>query len=165
MAYRYKNIDELRRKKELLKKEVSEMGDLLSFDNAKESLSAFTNGFTDRYLTEVRDEDGGTSLGLNKDAIIQEVRQEVKDRVFNRSAVLGFANSASKNGLVEDAIRLGITTFVGNYARKNIKNSSWKKRVIGMVLIYIAPYVLRFLRNKIETYQKNKSVSSFEQLI
>ena len=50
MGTKYSSLDELRRKKELLKKEVSEIEDLITFDNTKESLSAFTNGFTDKYL-------------------------------------------------------------------------------------------------------------------
>ena len=48
MGTKYSSLDELRRKKELLKKEVSEIEDLITFDNTKESLSAFTNGFTDK---------------------------------------------------------------------------------------------------------------------
>jgi hypothetical protein len=32
-------------------------------------------------------------------------------------------------------------------------------------MIYLAPAALRFVRKKLETYQKNKSVSSMEQLI
>ena len=30
---------------------------------------------------------------------------------------------------------------------------------------YLAPYALRFIREKLEDYQKNKSVSSMEQII
>jgi acyl-coenzyme A synthetase/AMP-(fatty) acid ligase len=54
---------------------------------------------------------------------------------------------------------------VGNYARKSLKSSNWKRKVAGVALIYLAPIALRFIRKKLENYQKNQSVSSMEQLI
>jgi len=43
--------------------------------------------------------------------------------------------------------------------------SNWKKKILGAVLIYVAPMALKFVRKKLEAYQKTKSVSSMEQLI
>ena len=40
MSAKYNSLEELRRKKALLKKEVSELEDLLTFDNTKESILA-----------------------------------------------------------------------------------------------------------------------------
>ena len=48
MAYQYESLEELRRKKALLKKDISEIEELLTFENTKESLSVLTNGFTDK---------------------------------------------------------------------------------------------------------------------
>lgn len=165
MGTRYTNLEELKRKKELLKKEVSEMEELITFKNAKESLSAFSNGLTDNYLQEIPTEDGDSKIALNKDAIVQKFRAEVKQQIFSKKSVLGIANTASRNGLVDDAIKLGITTLIGSYAKKNMNNSNWKKKIIGIALVYLAPIALRFLRKKLDEYQKNRSVTSMEQLI
>lgn len=78
---------------------------------------------------------------------------------------MGIAGSAVKSDAIDTLIKLGTTALVGNYARKNLKSSNWKKKVFGIALIYLAPIALRFIRKKLENYQKNKSVSSMEQLI
>jgi hypothetical protein len=46
-----------------------------------------------------------------------------------------------------------------------MSSPNWKKKALGAALIYLAPIALKFVRKKLETYQKNKSVSSLEQLI
>ncbi len=58
MGRKYESLEELRRKKKLLKEEIDSLENLLTFKNTKESLSAFTNGLTDQYLQEKVDEDG-----------------------------------------------------------------------------------------------------------
>ncbi|MBP0612743.1 phosphoribosyl-ATP pyrophosphatase [Chryseobacterium sp. cx-311] len=165
MGTKYSNLEELRRKKALLKKEVSEMEDLLTFDNTKESLSAFTNGFTDQFLKEETDENGEKTLAVKKEEIMRRISSGVKEQLLSRNAVLGFADSAVKAGAVEDALKLGVVALVGNYARKNLRSTSWKNKLIGAALIYLAPFALRFIRRKLVEYQKNRSVSSMEQLI
>ncbi len=164
MASKYNSLEELRRKKALLKKEVSDMESILTFDNAKESLSAFTNGFTDQYLKEIPTEDGHSKIAIKKDAIVKEISGAVKSQI-SKNSVMQFAQSDSGNDLFQNAVKLGAVTLVGNYARKNMKNPSWKKKILAMALIYLAPYALRFLRKRIEDYQKNQTVSKMEQLI
>jgi acyl-coenzyme A synthetase/AMP-(fatty) acid ligase len=78
---------------------------------------------------------------------------------------MGIAGSALKGDAVDILIKLGVTAIVGNYARKSLKSSNWKRKVAGVALIYLAPIALRFIRKKLENYQKNQSVSSMEQLI
>ena len=165
MAYQYKNLEELRRKKALLKKDISEMEDLLTFDNTKESLSALTHGFTDKYLQEEIQADGETKTTLKSNEILKEISSSVKENVLNRSSVYGFVKSEGGFGIIENALKLGAVTFIGNYAKKNLLNSSWKKKIIGFALVYLAPYLLRFIRVKLEDYQKSKTTSSMEQLI
>ncbi|WP_238555213.1 mitochondrial import receptor subunit TOM5 [Chryseobacterium sp. P1-3] len=46
-----------------------------------------------------------------------------------------------------------------------MKSTNWKNKLVGAALIYLAPIALKFVRKKLEEYQKNKSVSSMEQLI
>ncbi len=165
MGRNYENIEELRRKKKLLKQEIEGIEDLLTFKNTKESLSAFTNGLTDQYLQEKVDEDGDEKVVLRKDVIAKQITSEIKDAFINKNAALGIAGSAFKGDAMDIMINLAVTTIVGNYARKNFKSSNWKKKLIGAAMIYLAPAALRFVRKKLETYQKNKSVSSMEQLI
>ena len=126
MSTKYNSLEELRRKKALLKKEVSELEDLLTFDNAKESLSALTNGFTDKYLQENKSDDGDSKISLKTDAIVKEISGNIKDSFFNKSSVYGFAKSDAGMSIVENAMKLGVVTFVGNYARKSLYNQSWK---------------------------------------
>ncbi|MBH1959870.1 phosphoribosyl-ATP pyrophosphatase [Kaistella faecalis] len=165
MGTKYSSLEELRRKKQLLKSEVAEIEDLITFDNTKESLSAFTNGFTDKYLKEEIKPDGETSVSLNTNEIVKEFSTSIKDTVLNRNAVYGFAKSDAGMNLVENALKIGAVTFVGNYARKSLYNTSWKKKIIGVALIYLAPIALRYVREKLENYQRNRTASSMEQLI
>ena len=67
MSVQYQSLEELKRKKALLKKELSDMEGLLTFDNAKESLSVMTNGFTDKFLKEEVDEEGNSHTALKKE--------------------------------------------------------------------------------------------------
>ncbi|QOW09487.1 phosphoribosyl-ATP pyrophosphatase [Kaistella flava (ex Peng et al. 2021)] len=165
MSTKYNSLEELRRKKALLKKEVSELEDLLTFDNAKESLSALTNGFTDKYLQQDTTQDGETKISLKTNEIVKEISGNIKDSLLSKNTVYGFAKSDAGMSIVENALKLGAVTFVGNYARKSLYNKSWKKKLIGLALIYLAPIALRFFRKKLEQYEKSKTTSSFEQLI
>lgn len=165
MSAKYSSLEELRRKKALLKNDVAEMEKLITFDNTKESLSALTNGFTDQFLKEETGEDGKPKLALKKDEIVREISTNIKEHLVSKNAVLGIANTAVKGGVLENALQLGTAALVGNYAKKSIKNPNWKKKIIGFALIYLAPYVLRFIRQKLEAYQKQRSISSMEQLI
>lgn len=165
MSRKYESLEELRRKKKLLKQEIDGLEDLLTFKNTKESLSAFTNGLTDQYLQEKVDEDGDEKVVLRKDVIARQITSEIKGVLINKNTAMGIANSAFKGDAADIMINLAVTTFVGNYARKNFKSSNWKNKLIGAAMIYLAPVALRYVRKKLETYQKNKSVSSMEQLI
>ncbi|MFS4428374.1 phosphoribosyl-ATP pyrophosphatase [Chryseobacterium sp. GVT01B] len=166
MGRKYESIEELRRKKKLLQGEISDLENLLTFKNTKESLSAFTNGLSDQYLQEKIDEDGDEKVVLRKDIIAKQLTSEVKDLLINKNTAVGIASSAFKGGNITDSlVKLGVTAIVGNYAKKNMKSSNWKKKLIGAALIYLAPIALKYVRKKMEVYQKNKSVSSMEQLI
>ncbi|WP_292011155.1 phosphoribosyl-ATP pyrophosphatase [Chryseobacterium sp.] len=165
MGRNYENLEELRRKKKLLKDEIDDLENLLTFKNTKESLSAFTNGLTDQYLQEKVDDDGDEKIVLRKDIIAKQLTSEVKDIFINKSTAMGIANSAFKGEALDSIIKLGATAFVGNYVKKNVTSSSWKKKMIGIAIIYLAPFALKFVRKKLEDYQKNRSVSSMEQLI
>ncbi|RZJ49349.1 MAG: phosphoribosyl-ATP pyrophosphatase [Chryseobacterium sp.] len=165
MSRNYNSLEELRRKKKLLKGEIEDLEGLLTFKNTKESLSAFTNGLTDQYLKEKIDEDGEETTVLRKDVIAKHLTSEVKDLFLNKNTAMGIAGSAFKGDAIDAVVKLAVTAFVANYAKKNMSSSNWKKKILGAVLIYVAPMALKFVRTKLEAYQKTKSVSSMEQLI
>ncbi len=165
MSRNYSSLEELRRKKKLLQGEIEDLEGLLTFKNTKESLSAFTNGLTDQYLKEKVDEDGEETTVLRKDVIAKQLTSEVKDMFLSRNTAMGIAGSALKGDALDTLIKLAVTAFVANYAKKNMRSSNWKKKILGAALIYVAPMALKFLRSKLEAYQKTKSVSSMEQLI
>lgn len=164
MKTKYNNLDELRRKKELLKKDVEELEDLLTFENTKESLSAFTNGFTDNFLTEKIDDDGETKLALKTGSIVKEIGDTLTNR-SQKNSIINFDNTGLQSNLLESTLKLGSVAFVGNMARKNLKSGSWRNRLIGLALVYLLPYALRFIRTKLEEFQKKQSLSSMEKLI
>lgn len=165
MSRKYESLEELKRKKELLKSEIEDLEGLLTFKNTKESLSAFTNGLTDQYLKEKINEDGEEKTVLRKDVIAKQLTSEVKDLFLSKNTAMGIAGSAFKADAMDTVVKLAVTAFVANYAKKNMRSSNWKKKILGAVLIYVAPMALKFVRTKLEAYQKTKSVSSMEQLI
>ncbi|SHK08790.1 phosphoribosyl-ATP pyrophosphatase [Chryseobacterium polytrichastri] len=165
MGRNYESLQELRTKKNLLKGEISDLENLLTFKNTKESLSAFTNGLTDQYLQEKTDEEGDEKIVLRKDVIAKQLTSEVKDMLINRNSAMSLASSAFKGNAVDSIIKLGVAALVGNYAKKNMSSPNWKKKILGAAMIYLAPIALKFVRKKLESYQKSKSVSSMEQLI
>ena len=164
MATKYSSLEELRRKKELLKKEVDDLEGLLTFENTKESLSAFTNGFTDNFLTEKETEDGDKKLALKTGNIVKELGHKLVSN-SQKNSIIAFDNEGLQNNLLESALKLGSVAFVGNMARKNLKSGNWRNRLIGLALVYLLPYALKFLRTKLEEFQKNQSVKSMEKLI
>jgi len=165
MGRNYENLNELRIKKKLLKDEIDDLENLLTFKNTKESLSAFTNGLSDQYLQEKVDENGEEKVVIRKDVIAKQVTSEVKDILLSKNTAIGIAGSAFTGTALDSMVRLGVTALVGNYARKNIKSSNWKKKLLGAAMIYLAPIALKYVRKQLESYEKNKSVSSIEQLI
>ncbi|MCB4235047.1 hypothetical protein LDL59_07935 [Kaistella anthropi] len=104
------------------------MEDLITFDNTKESLSAFTNGFTDKYLKEETHPDGEKKLAINTDEIVKEFSNSVKDKVLNRNSVYAFAKSDAGMNLVENALKIGAVSFVGNYAKKVFTTRAGKRK-------------------------------------
>lgn len=165
MGRKYDSLEELRRKKNLLRTEISDIEKLLTFKNTKESLSAFTNGLTDQYLKDVKEPDGEEKTVIRKDVIAKQLTSQVKEMLLNKDAAMGIANSAFNGNAIEGIVKLAVTGMVASYAKKNFKSSNWKKKVLGAVIIYLVPSALKFLRKKLESYQRSKSLSSMEQLI
>ncbi|KQR94683.1 phosphoribosyl-ATP pyrophosphatase [Chryseobacterium sp. Leaf180] len=165
MGRKYDSLEELRRKKNLLRTEISDLEGLLTFKNTKESLSAFTNGLTDQYLKDVKEPDGEEKTVIRKDVIAKQFTSQLKGMFLNKDAAMGIANSAFNGNAIDGIVKLAVTGIVASYAKKNFKSSNWKKKVLGAVIIYLVPSALKFLRKRLENYQRSKSLSSMEQLI
>lgn len=164
MATKYTNLDELRSEKRLLKQEIVELEDLLTFKSKKDSLSVMTNGLTDKFLKETVDEEGEKSLSLDTQNIMREISSGLKETASKKN-VLNLANDSVKSGLLETTIKMGTVALVSNFAKKSVMNKNWKRKAVGLALVYLAPYALRFIRKKLDEYQKNKTASSLEKLI
>ncbi|MFC6268902.1 phosphoribosyl-ATP pyrophosphatase [Frigoriflavimonas asaccharolytica] len=162
---KYSSLEELRRKKDLLRKEVSDLENLITFDNKKETLSAITHGFTDKYLKEKRSSDGEQSLSLNTGAIMKEVSSTFTAKASRKDAIMNFTESAISGGAMDDIIKLGVVALIGGYAKKKISDASWKNKIIGAALIYLLPIGLKYARTKLEEYQRKSSISSMGKLI
>ncbi len=165
MKKKFNSLEELRIKKALLKNDIAEMEHLLTFENTKESLSAFTNGFTDQYLGRETTTDGETKTVLKTAEIVKDISNSVKDKVISKNAIFGFAKSDAGINVLENSVKIAAVTMLANYANKSMKNSSWKKKAIGFALIYIAPVALKMLSEKIDDWQRKRTTSSLEQLI
>ncbi|RZJ38362.1 MAG: phosphoribosyl-ATP pyrophosphatase [Chryseobacterium sp.] len=164
MATKYTNLDELRLEKRLLKQEIGDLEDIITFKNTKESLGVLTNGLTDTFLKETPDPEGGTSLSIDTQNIMREISSNLKETASKKN-VLNLANDSVKSGLLETTLKMGAVALVGNFAKKSVMNKNWKRKALGLALVYLAPYALRFIRTKLDEYQKNKTASSLEKLI
>ena len=164
MATKYTNLDELRSEKRLLKQEIGDLEDILTFKSKKESLSVFTNGLTDKFLKETKNEEGENELSLDTQNIMKEISTGLKESASKKN-VMNLANDSLRSGLLENTIKMGLVALVGNFAKKSIANKSWKKKALGLALIYVAPYALRFAREKLDEFQKNQTANSLEKLI
>jgi len=164
MATQYNNLNELRNQKKHLRDEIKELEDILTFKNTKQSLGAITHGFTDSFLKETETPDGDTKLSLDTENIMKEIAGSIKETASKKN-ILNLANDSISSGLLENTIRMGAVTLVGNYAKKNMMNRNWKKKLIGLALVYVAPYALKFIRKKLDDYQKHKTTKSLEKLI
>jgi len=164
MATNYTNLDELRSQKRLLKQEIGDLEDILTFKSKKDSLSVMTNGLTDKFLKETENEDGEKSLALDTQKIMREISVGMKETASKRN-VMNLANDSVQSGLLETTLKMGTVALVSNFAKKSVMNKSWKRKLVGLALIYVAPYALRFLRKKLDEYQRNKTASSLEKLI
>lgn len=155
-----KNLEDLRKKKETLKQEISEIEKVASFKNPKETLSRLTNGFTDQFITDKTDKSGEHKLGIKPAEILSFATGGISDD-FIKTKInkygdekLGINTQNIIGSIAENAFRLGIAGIATNYAKKNLYHKSWKKKFIGLALIYLAPFLLKFIRQKLENFQQ-----------
>lgn len=161
---KYTNLKELKAQKESIKKDLKDLEGVLTFKNPKNSLSIITGGYTDKFLKEVPDDDGGMKTTIDTKPIIQGISSQIKTQV-NKNTIMQVANSAEGNDLMKNVLKLGAVTLLTKYAQKNMKSSTWKKKLVGAAIVYVAPLVLKYVSQKMSEYQKNKTAQSMEKLI
>lgn len=164
-------LEELRAKKIQLKNEVSQMEELITFDDPKKSLSAFTDGFTDQFLTEKTDNFGEKKLGFKPMETLNFLTGGIADRFLKEvpgdsgETKLGIRTGPAVSGLAENAMKLGLAAYASKTARKHLRSNDWRSKLIGLALVYLLPVALRFLREKLDDFSRKQATRSVEQLI
>lgn len=164
MAAKINSIQELKNRKQHLQKEVSELQDLITFENPKQSLSEITGGVSDNFLTEKIGKDGETKLALKTGSVVKGISNMVSKR-NNSTSLIPLDNQGLSSSLLESTFRLGGAALIGGMAKKNLKSTSWKKKALGIALVYVLPIALKYARKRLEEFQKKQSISSIEKLI
>jgi len=156
MGRNYESLEELKRKKRLLKGEIKDLEALLTFKNTKESLSAFTNGLSDQYLQEKVDEDGEEKTVIRKDVIAKQLTSEVKDMLLSKNAAVGLASSAFSGNAVDGLIKLGVTALVANYAKKKYEKFQLEEKTFGSSIDLCSTDCFKICPQKVGKLPKNK---------
>ena len=166
-----KNLADLKKRKEHLKQNISEIEEKLSFKNPKESLSAITNGLSDQFITDKTDEEGNHKLALKTSEILSFATGGTSEN-FLKTKIneygeeqLGINTQNIVGSVAENALKLGVAEIATNYAKKNLYHSDWKKKAVGLALIYLAPYALKYVREKLDDYQKQETLKSLEKIM
>lgn len=161
----YKNLDELKQAKEVLKKSIAQEEHLLKFEDKKASLSLLTNGKTDPYLNNEIRPDGEVNTSVDTRKIKNEVIQKVKNNLLNTNPVTKLVNGSMEGEDMETLIRTGAVLGVAALARSNMRSKDWRKKLLGAAIIYIGPLLIRYGRQRLGEYQRERSVSSLEKII
>lgn len=158
------NLEKLRQKKEKLKKEISDIESLMKFEDKKKSLSYLTNGFTDRFLEQSTSSTGEPQLSIKTAEVAKSIGQSVIHQAENKS-IINFNNSGLTENLLENALKIGGIALAGNIAKNQLQKRGWKGKLLGTAMVYLLPVAAKFISEKVENYQKKKSISSLEKLI
>ncbi len=164
MSVKYNTLEELRRKKQIIKSEIQDMEDLITFQNPQESLSVISGGLTDHFLKTKTLPDGNTKLSLNTGNLIKEASEKLKEGISQKS-VVHFASSNEGIATFDNILQAGLIAGVNRIATKNMKSFSWKKKALGLAITVLAPIAFNFIKKQLSEYQKHKTTSSLEKLI
>ncbi|MDY3317446.1 hypothetical protein [Riemerella anatipestifer] len=164
MGAKYKSLSELRTLKSSLKNEISDIERIITFKNPKESLSFISKGFTDKFIEARKNKSGSNGISVNTRNIVKEITNKVLNK-NSGSSFLTLKNDGLAESVVSGFLKVGVVGAVSNYAKKNLNNSSWKKRAIGLLLVYVAPVVIRKLRELLDDYQRKQTAKGINRLI
>lgn len=161
----YTNLEELRQAKEVLKKSIQQEEHLLKFEDKKASLGLLTNGKTNAYLNNEVKPDGGVNTTIDTKKIKDEFISKIKHTLLNSNPVTKLVNGSLEGQDMETLLRTGAVLGVAAIARGHMKSSDWRKKLLGAAIIYVGPLLIRYGREKLEEYQRERSVSSLEKII
>lgn len=133
------NLEKLKAEKNRLQNEVNELQELLTFRNPKESLSELTNGLSDNYIKEKKTEDGHVKLGLKASPVTSL--------------------------LAENALKFGSAAVINRIGKKTMNAKSWKYKILGLILVYVAPFVIKKIGEKLNDFQKRETAKGMSKLI
>ncbi|SDD89287.1 hypothetical protein [Riemerella columbipharyngis] len=152
-----RSLYDLKKQKRTLKNEIAEIESLITFKNPKASLSVFTNGFTDRFLSERKDDDGKSKLALNTGNLVNLISDKVKENISskNKNALVSLKNENLSESFLDSFLKISAVNFVGNLVKKQLYHKSWTKRILGIAILYIVPIFLRSFIDRVENSKKN----------
>lgn len=150
------NLNELRKRKEFLEKELDNMEEIMAFSDKKKSLGFFTNGFTDRFL----DRNNDSKVSLKTAEIAKYIGQLIQKKMHNN-----IDNTGLQGYALENVLKAGGIALMGNLAKKTLQKGGWQNKLLGTAMVYLLPITIKFIGEKIDDYQRKKSFSSLEKLI
>lgn len=132
---RFKNIQELRSRKEELKAEITEMESILSFKNPKKTFGVVTGGISEKYLGNI-------------------LASKLADKLLPMAGVL-----------LGSSLKLGSARLFNNVVKRNLTKSVITRGVMGLGILALTPFLLRKIRNKMDDFQRREVAKSMSKLL
>lgn len=129
------SIDELKERKEKLKKEIGEMESLLSFENPRKSLGLITGGASEKFL--------GKSMASS----------------------LGQSLLPIAGDLLKSSLKVGSINVLRKLTPKKISAVGVGKGLLVAGLLVAAPIIARQVKKRVEHYRKRETAKSLGKLI
>lgn len=129
------SIDELKERKEKLKKEIGEMESLLSFENPRKSLGVITSGASEKFL--------GKSMASS----------------------LGQSLLPIAGDLLKSSLKVGSINALRKLTPKKISIAGVGKGLLVAGLLVAAPIIARQVKKRVEHYRKRETAKSLSKLI
>lgn len=129
------SIDELKERKEKLKKEIGEMESLLSFENPRKSLGVITSGVSEKFL--------GKSMASS----------------------LGQSLLPIAGDLLKSSLKVGSINALRKLTPKKISAAGVGKGLLVAGLLVAAPIIARQVKKRVEHYRKRETAKSLSKLI
>lgn len=129
------SIDELKERKEKLKKEIGEMESLLSFENPRKSLGVMTKGASEKFL--------GKSMASS----------------------LGQSLLPIAGDLLKSSLKVGFINALRKLTPKKISAAGVGKGLLVAGLLVAAPIIARQVKKRVEHYRKRETAKSLSKLI
>ena len=157
------NLADLQKRKEMLRKDISEIEDTIRFKDPKKSLSKLTNGFTDQFVSDEFNYRGEHKTGLKWDKVFSYITGGTSERFLTSKLneygekKLGINTKNIAGSITENALKIGISSLMATLTKKYLFHKKWKKKIIGLAIVYLSPFILDFAKEKLKALQDSKS--------